>query len=127
MTAPTAISRGQRAAERLMRDTCTIRRRDGYERVDGVDVPKYVPVYAGKCKVQAQATLAASAQEIGGDVVTQTTRRVDLPMSAPEVLVDDEATIDASLDSQLVGKTLRVTSTFGKTYATARRLEVKEP
>lgn len=109
-----------------MADTCTVRRRNGTTRVDGLDVPNYDTVYTGMCKVQADTTLASTAQEIGGAVVTQTTRRVDLPMSAPEVMVDDLMDITASLDPQIVGETLRVSSRFGKTFATARRLEVKE-
>lgn len=110
-----------------MLDTCSTRRPDGYERVDGRDVPKFVPIYTGKCKVQAGTVLTASPQDVGGGVVTQTTRRVDLPMSAPEHQGGDLIDVTTSHDPQLVGKTFRVTSLFGKTFATARRLEVKEP
>lgn len=127
MSARTIAARGRAAAESLMLDSCTIRRPGGWERVDGHDVPKFVTVYTGKAKVQANTEVQASAQEVGGALITQTTRRVDIPVSAPEVQPGDLVDITASLDPQLVGKTFRVTSPFGKTYATAQRLEVKEP
>lgn len=109
-----------------MRDICSIVRITK-QRVDGVDVDVETEIYGGKCKVQAATTLAATAQEVGGALVTQTTRRVDIPMSAPEVKVNDVWKGVDCLDAQLNGKRLRITSRFGKTYATARRLEVKEP
>lgn len=126
MSARSAAVRGQKRAESLMADTCTISRIT-IERVGGIDQPVSTPIYTGKCKVQLQTIAASNAQEVGGAVITQTTRRVDLPMSAPEVEVNDLVDITTSLDPQLVGKTFRVTSRFGKTFATARRLEVKEP
>lgn len=111
-----------------MADACTVRRQNGTTRdpESGLDVLAYDDVYVGVCKVQASTTLAAVAQEVGGAVVTQTTLRVDVPISAPEVEVGDLVDLTASLDAQLVGKTFRVSSRFGKTYPTARRLEVKE-
>ena len=71
--------------------------------------------------------LTTNAQNIGGTVTTVATRYVHLPMSAPQVLVNDEITIDDSNDPQIVGKVLRVVSPFGKTFASSRRLEVQEP
>lgn len=113
-----------------MADACTIRRQNGTTRdpESGLDVPAYDDVYVGVCKVQmAASTLSSVTQEIAGAVITQTSRYVHLPVSAPEIQIDDLVDITGSLDAQLVGRTFRVTSPFGKSYATARRLEVKEP
>lgn len=125
------IARGQRAAEALMTDTCTLRRPTGETELDeetGQVVPTYDTIYEGRCKVQMSgSTFSSSAQEIGGTVVTVTSRYVHLPLSAPEAKVNDEVLMNTSLGPQLPGKVFRVVSPFAKTYPTARRLEVQEP
>src|SRR5438045_283872 len=103
MSANTATLAGRRAAERLMVDTCLIRRRTS-EATDpdtGVVTPTYTQVYAGKCRVQQQVPVSRPA-DIGQDAVWLARLELQLPMSVVGVQSNDLVTITASaLDPDL--------------------------
>lgn len=128
MTATSAALLGRVAAESLMSDACTLKRRTGVtEDADGVVTPTYAtPYYTGRCKVAAVNVQAATPQA-GERAVTVLTMRVDVPMSVTGVATDDVVTITASaLDPDLVGRTFRVAAPFHGSFKTARRLPVEE-
>ena len=96
--------------------------------VSATSTPIYGPdsAEAGKCKVQRTAT-QASNPTAGGHQFTLQDSRVDFPVSAGPLMVDDVVTLTASvLDPQLVGRSFRVTELFHKSYATAQRTTVSE-
>lgn len=127
MSASSLILRGRTAAERLMVDTCTIRRRGGGSTVDddtGVITPNRSTVYTGKCRVQQQ-TAQAQQETPGEDFQLLVRLEVQLPMSVTGVQVGDEIEVTASaLDPDLVGQVFVVRDLFAKTHATARRIGV---
>lgn len=128
MGAPDMVVRGRVKAESLMVDACTVGRQSGVftDPITGQVVPTFVTVYAGKCKVQL-TTSQASNPTAGGHQFTVQGLRLDLPVAAGPVLVDDMVTLNAAvLDSQLVGRVYRVTEVFHKSMATAQRTGVSE-
>lgn len=128
MTAASILVRGRTAAERLMVDTCTIRRQSG-ETMDPVTlqmVPTYTTVYSGKCRVQITAVVGATMPEAGERTVVTQRISVSIPMDAA-ARVDDQVVMEtAAHDADLVGRVYRVRSEFAKTHATARRLECED-
>jgi hypothetical protein len=85
-----------------------------------------IEVYSGPCKVQ-QTISQASNPNAGGHAFTVQDSRVDFPVAAGPLMVDDVVTITASvLDPQLVGSEFRVTELFHKSFATAQRTRVSE-
>lgn len=123
MSAITAAIRGRIAAERLMVDTCTIRRATG-ETTDpdrGKVVDTYTTIYSGICKV-AQSAPSGSPVSVGEAQVLQQTLQLHLPASVVAPLDDDEVTIDTSLlDATLPGKVFRLRGIPNKSFLTARR------
>jgi len=121
------VLRGRARAEALMIDTCLVRR-PGEDQTDwqtGNVSPTYTPVYEGKCKVQLTAAQSTSP-EAGEAQFTVQSLRVDVPVSAGPLQVDDTVTITASvLDPQLVGSVFRVVELFRKSMATAQRTRVE--
>lgn len=128
MSASNAVLAGRREAEALMLDACTVTR-PGDPITDpdtGEVTPSLSPVYMGPCKVQRTAT-QASNPSAGGHQFTIQDSRVDFPVSAGQLAVDDVVTMTLSvLDPQLVGRVFRVTELFHKSYATAQRTTVSE-
>lgn len=134
MSAADAVLAGRREAEALMLDTCIVHRpgepvtdpetgavTDSMTLIYGPDSPE-----EGKCKVQ-QTISQASNPSAGGHQFTVQDSRVDFPVSAGPLLVDDVVTITASaLDPQLTGRTFRVVELFHKSFATAQRTRVEE-
>lgn len=114
-------------AESLMIDSCTVERPGGLVTdAEGNVAPVLTPVYAGRCKVQKTATQAANPSA-GGHQFTLQDSRVDFPVGAGPLAVDDVVTLTAAaLDPQLVGRLFRVTELFHKSYATAQRTTVSE-
>lgn len=120
-----AIARGQRAAERLMTDTCTISRITGTTQdADGREIPARTVIYGpsiephkGRCKVQANQ-LTDMSPEVGGATVTVQRYRVDVPVSVGPVEVGDLIVTR--------GWKFRVTGLHDKTWQTAQRLPVEE-
>jgi hypothetical protein len=122
------VLRGRLKAESLMLDSCTIGRQSGVftDPDTGQVVPTFTTVYDGKCKVQATATQAANPTAGGHQFTVQDTR-LDLPVSAGPVAVDDTVTLNSAvLDSQLAGRVYRIVEVFHKSMATAQRTRVSE-
>lgn len=127
MIAAAALARAQRAAERLMTDTCVIRRQVG-EHVGpgGVVTPQYAQIYAGKCRVQQRAGTARES-EPGEAHLLLLRLELHLPVSATGVDAEDRATVTASAtDPALVGREFAVRELAHKTLASARRFGVTE-
>ena len=130
------LRRGRREAERLMTDTCVIRRPTGAISVDpdtGVATPEYTLVYEGKCKVQTAGGIASQVVSASGDAtnvggnVPVWSLYLHLPMLAADCRPGDLAQITASVDPALVGRRLRLVNLQSeKTHATARRWNVSE-
>jgi len=128
VSAEAAVLAGRREAEALMVDLC-----DVYRPGDPVTDPETGEVsagftlpYYGPCKVQ-QTISQASNPSAGGHQFTVQDSRIDFPVDAGPLLVDDVVTITASvLDPQLVGRVFRVAELFHKSFATAQRTRVEE-
>ncbi len=130
------LKRGRREAERLMTDTCVIRRPTGTISVDpdtGVASPEYTTVYEGKCKVQTAGGIASQVVSASGDAtnvggnVPVWSLYLHLPVSAVDCRSGDLAQITSSVDPALVGRRLRLVNLQSeKTHATARRWNVSE-
>ena len=110
-----------------MLDVCTVERPgELVTDAEGNVSPDLSLVYEGACKVQ-QTITQASNPSAGGHQFTLQDSRVDFPVSAGPLAVDDVVTLVASvLDPQLVGRSFRVTELFHKSYATAQRTRVEE-
>lgn len=110
-----------------MVDTCSVKYVSGssFNTTTGLDVPTYTTRFTSACKVQARE-LVSEERDAGGHEATLIRLAIHLPVSAGAVSVDDIVTITASVnDSQLVGRTFRVLAPVGKSFATARRLDVE--
>ena len=127
MNAVAATLRGRLAAEELMLDQCTVTR-PGDPATDpetGEVTPSSTPVYDGPCKVQ-QTISQGSNPSAGSHQFTIQDSRVDFPVSAGPLAVDDVVTMTASaLDPQLPGTVFRVAELFHKSFATAQRTRVE--
>lgn len=91
--------------------------------------PADADVYSGKCRVQIGDGLTAQDAEAGGQVLTVQRLMLQIPVSVVGVHIGDVATITAvhpDGDPDLVGRVFRIDSTFAKSQATARRLQVSE-
>lgn len=122
------LARGQRAAEALMLDACTVKYATGtsFNSSTGLDETTYTTRFTSACKVQARE-LQSNERDAGGAERTTVRLSVHLPISAGAVETDDILTITAAPhDSQLVGRVFRILAPGGKSFATARRLEVEE-
>lgn len=130
MSATSAVLRGRAAAERLMLDTCSIKRLSGQvtDRETGVITSTYASVYAGKCKVQQQTRGGIPRPEDVGEAQVYLSRiEVHVPMSVTGIAADDIVTITASaLDVDLVNRVFHIREIDHKTFLTARRLSVEE-
>lgn len=127
MSAASVLARGRAAAERLMADTCTVRRRTGEATgPGGVVTPTYEVLYTGRCRVQQQVA-TASTSDVGEDMLLMLRLEVQLPMSLTGLRTEDEINIDTSAaDPDLPGRVFVVKDLAHKTHATARRVGVVE-
>lgn len=129
MSRESVLARGRFAAELGMVDACTIRRVTGVatDQTTGVRTPTYLSPdpYTGKCRVQ-QALAQAAQHDAGEDFLLLLRLEVQLPMSVTGLEVNDQVTITASRDADLVGRVFLVRDLFHKTDATARRIQVIE-
>ncbi len=126
MNASAFVASGQRRAEELMVDTCTIRRKTGtaLNETTGKYTDTTATIYTGMCKIQDR--VIQGEVEAGGRQVVILSSFLHVPMSVTTVQVDDVAEITASQDPAAVGRKLRVAQLFYKSYATARRLQVED-
>ncbi|MEO3922709.1 DUF6093 family protein [Micromonosporaceae bacterium B7E4] len=127
MSAASVLTRGRAAAERLMVDTCTIRRKTGETTgPGGVVTPTYSTLYAGKCRFQ-QPAAQASQEDSGEDYLLMLRLDVQLPMSVTGLETEDEITCDTSAhDPDLPARVFVVRDLAHKTQATSRRVGVVE-
>jgi hypothetical protein len=125
------VSAGRRAAESLMTDTCVVRYRTGRTGIDedtNAEEPVYADRFTSPCRVRHVAAVEAG-DEVGGQRVVVDTTRIDLPVSSPQVEVDDVIEITAvgpSSDPRLVGRKFVVGAPMNQTFSTATRLRVEE-
>jgi hypothetical protein len=128
MSVASVLARGRAAAERLMVDTCTIRRKTG-ETTDpdtGHTTPTYATVYSGKCRFQ-QGDPQATRQDAGEASLLMLAMTVQVPMSVVGVQAEDEVLPTATAyDPDLLGRTFLVKALHHKTHATSRRLGLEE-
>lgn len=128
MTAASALARGRVMAEALMTDTCTIKRQTGSTTVGAVVTPTYSTIYSGACKLQESSGLPRDAQPSPAAPVLMVYRQLHLPVaSSTGVQAGDLATMDTCVnDADMVGAVLVVRAERGKSYGTARRLDVEQ-
>jgi hypothetical protein len=127
MSRATVIARGRAAAEAGMVDTCIIRR-PGVDVTDpftGEVTPQLTDVYQGKCRIQ-QRRSQAREEDAGEAYILVQAVELQLPVSLTGLQVDDQVTVTASRDPDLVGRLFRVHDLAYKTDATARRPQVEE-
>lgn len=128
MSAEAAVLAGRREAEALMVDECLVHRLGDpvTDYFSGQVATPRTLVYEGGCKVQ-QTISQASNPSAGSHAFTVQDSRVDFPVSAGPLMVDDVVTVTASvLDPQLVGCEFRVAELFHKSFATAQRTRVEQ-
>ena len=121
-----AIKRGQRAANRLMVDSCAATRGTGdpvFDPATGTYTPGSSPVYTGRCRLQTSRTQGANP-EAGGAVFTVERVELQLPFGV-SLEVGDLAEITASVNPVLVGNVYRVTGLSEKTHETKRTYSVE--
>ncbi|GAB3656481.1 DUF6093 family protein [Glycomyces tarimensis] len=125
MSAALVLARGRAAAERLMVDRCTIRRRTGEttDRTTGAVVPTYSTLYADqKCRVQTRGYWG-EARDIGEAALVLLSVEVQLPMAVTGLQVRDEIVLVSSEhDPDLVGILFRLKDLNHKSHATMRRV-----
>ena len=127
MSVAGVLARGRTAALALMRDTCTVERKDGAPVLNestGLLEQAYVTVYTGVCRVKPRS---ASETEWGEREVTLHSYVAVLPWNAtPEIQREDRLTVTASDDAWLIGRHLEVIAISLAGTATARRLLVED-
>jgi|ERR1044071_811774 hypothetical protein len=128
MTAGIITIFGRAAIERLMVDSCVIRRLTGEttDPASGVITPTFATLYTGKCRVQHQEAQARE-ENAGQQFLLMLVLRLQLPTSVTGLLVDDEVTITASTyDPDLVGRVFTIRDLMHKTHTTSRRVSIQE-
>lgn len=128
MSIESLLMDGRSAAEALMVDTCRIER-PGEVVTDpetGVVSRPFELVYEGRCKVQQTMAQSRSA-EAGGAVLTVLDTRLDIPIGAGPIAVNDRVSMLTGVyNPALVGNVYRITEPFEKSFPTAQRLRVEE-
>lgn len=82
-------------------------------------------VFAGPCRVQADAT-QDSTVVIGDQAVALHRYRASIPHDAPQILVDDVFTVTSSADLQLIGRPLVVRDVHYDTFQVRRYLLLED-
>lgn len=127
------LTRGRLAAERMMTDTCWIRRRTGVatDPTTGAVTPTWSDVYGtqatpAKCRVQDSAGSGSEQVASVDDALTAATV-VSLPITATGITPGDQVVIGAAtFDPDLPARVLTVVRVQAKSHATARRLWCEE-
>jgi hypothetical protein len=129
VTASSVLVRGRAAAERLMVDTCLIRRSAGKvtDPETGQQVVTWIDVYEGKCQVQ-QVDKEDRAQDLAAAHVVVLRRTVKLPVAASAGVREGDQTriLTCVHDPDMADRVFMVKAEHAKTYATARRVSVEE-
>lgn len=122
------LADGRRAAQRLMADTCIVRKPVGQstDPDTGEVATVFESVYEGACKVQTDGGVGGDNTTTGG-VLVEWLQRVDFPWDTQGLEADMVAEITTSADPNLTGRMFRLVSPqSAKTFATAQRWNVKE-
>lgn len=125
------LLRGRENAESLMADAGIMRRPTGRTTLDPVtdqESEVFTDLFTSKAKIQTR-NLVSTVSEAGGRSVTTVRMELHLPVTVAAVRTGDiweHTTVGPLSDPQLVGRKFRVISPVGKTWATARKLEVEE-
>jgi hypothetical protein len=111
----------------MMVDDCVIRREasEATDDFSGTITPTYTTLYTGKCRLQ-QVLPHATRFDAGEDSVLLQPLVLSVPIAATGIEPGDVATVTASQDADLIGRTFLVKVIIHKTYLTARRLGVEE-
>lgn len=130
MSRAAVLARGRAAAEAGMVDTCTVRRPTGTttDPDSGQVTTAYLNPnpYTGKCRVK-QIQALPETHDVGEDHVVLTRLQLQVPMSAPGLLVGDEVTMTASIhDPDLPGRVFLIRGPSAGSELTARRYEVTD-
>lgn len=127
MSVDGTLAAGRSAALMLMRDICTVERKNGEPVLDpdtGLYVQNWVTVYTGKCRVKPRASREA---EWGEHEVTLHQYVAVLPWDAtPTIKREDRLRVTSSDDAWLVGRNLEVIDVSLAGTSTARRLLVED-
>lgn len=116
MLAHQAIRRGQREAERLMKDKAVITRTGEWIRDEkGFETPTTITVWEGKCKIQTYEPYEQVGESAGTTVVSQR-YQVQIPVSARGVQAGDAKVVRVPFHFN------HVTNLHDKTFQTAQRL-----
>ncbi|WP_326828680.1 DUF6093 family protein [Streptosporangium sp. NBC_01810] len=127
MSVDGVLAQGRAAALRLMRDTCTVERKDGepvLNQTTGQLEQPWETVYTGVCRVKPRTQREA---EWGEREVALGAYVAVLPWDAsPEIQRGDRLTITASDDAWLIGRPLEVIAIALSGTSTARRILVED-
>jgi len=124
-----AVARGRALAERLMVESCVIKRRTGETTgAGGVITPTYgADLYTGRCRVQVTYKRPGEGVNVGEAYLVLERHEVQLPVSVTGLAEGDQITITASvLDPDLVGRVYVVHDVLRKSHLTSRRVTVIE-
>lgn len=81
-------------------------------------------VYEGVCRVRTGGAISAGSQrDVAGDGVTQVSSVLHLPISAPQVMVDDRVEILSSVNPTLIRR-FTVSGLVPGSQMTAQRVQV---
>ncbi|GAA0853471.1 DUF6093 family protein [Streptosporangium amethystogenes subsp. fukuiense] len=127
MSVSGVLARGRAAALQLMRDTCTVERKDGAPVLDeatGELVQAWETIYTGACRVKPRSSREA---EWGEHEVALHQYTAVLPWDAsPEIHREDRLTVTASDDVWLIDRPLEVIAIALSGTSTARRILVED-
>ncbi|MER6942494.1 DUF6093 family protein [Nonomuraea sp. NPDC000554] len=127
MSVESVLAAGRAAALRLMRDTCTVDRKDGdpvLNEETGELVQPYLTVYSGKCRIKPRSS---SETEWGEHEVTLGQYVAVLPWDADgQIQREDRLTVTTSDDAWLIGRQLEVIGISLAGTSTARRILVED-
>ncbi|MFC4006638.1 DUF6093 family protein [Nonomuraea purpurea] len=127
MSVSGVLARGRAVALQLMRDTCTVERKDGEpvlnEETGMLDQP-WTTVYNGRCRIKPRSS---SETEWGEREVTLAQCVAVLPWDATDQIQrEDRLRVTASDDAWLIGRNLEVIGISLAGTSTARRLLVED-
>lgn len=127
MSVSGVLARGRTAALALMRDTCTVERKDGepvLNETTGQLEQAWETLYTGACRVKPRTQREA---EWGEREVALGAYVAVLPWDAsPEIQRGDRLRVTVSDDTWLAGRNLEVIAVALAGTATARRLLVED-
>lgn len=115
------------AARLLLLDECTITRLGDpvFDPNTGLYTRPTVQVYSGACNLTPYRGVGALAEMLGGEPLDTRNYLLSIEWDAAEVIEEDIASITASEDPLLIGRTFRVLHPEAESFQTARRLVVE--